>query len=212
MIIKLNILHMKRLFSIFLFALIGVNGLAQQLQNTDWTVTDTTDTFYIYFSFSSNTLSYSYDGISFTDIATFVENGNNYTMIDLASGPCPSDTGKYTFMIQNDSLFFTMLEDDCPTRPMIFEDYNWFIPQAGLDDLTNLGVNVFPSPSVDELTIQIPEDLLYEQYVITDLSGNIVLSDKLNSMSSVLDIQSLNSGTYFLAIVNYNSPIKFIKE
>lgn len=203
---------MKRLFSILLFVLIAVNGLAQQLQNTDWTVTDTTDTFYIYFSFSTNTLSYSYDGMSFTDIATFVENGNNYTMIDLASGPCPSDTGKYTFVIQNDSLFFTMLEDSCPTRPMIFQDYNWFIPQVGLEDISSIDVRVFPNPSMDKLTVQISEYLLHSEYEISDLSGNIVQSGILNTMSKILDIHSLVSGTYFLTFTKYHSPIRIVKE
>ena len=123
---------MKKLFTLLYLLFIGINGYSQQLQNTQWTVTDTTDVFYIYFKFGIDTLSYSYDDISYTNIATYQESGNNFTMIDLPSGPCPSDTGKYTFFILNDTLNFTLVNDDCPTRPMIFQDYNWFVSNVGL--------------------------------------------------------------------------------
>lgn len=201
---------MKKIFALLLLNTIGLSTIAQQLENTTWTVTDTVDAFYIYFSFNEDTLSYSYDGILYTDIATYMETGNMFTMIDLASGPCPGDTGEYTFLVQNDSLFFTLVNDLCPTRPMIFQDYNWFIPQLGISQMIDIRVNVFPNPTEDQLKIQIPESLVNTIADLLDISGKKVLSTRLENLVSTVDIGHLLPGTYFLRLENEKTPIKVL--
>lgn len=201
---------MKKLFTLLSLLFIGINAQSQQLQNTQWTVTDTADVFYIFFKFNVDTLAYSYDDISYTNIATYQESGNNFTMIDLPSGPCPSDTGMYTFLIANDTLYFTLVSDSCPTRPAIFQDYNWFVSNVGLNELANSSIQVYPNPAIDKITIQTPAHVSSGNYWLTDQMGRKVLEGKLKPESTTVNIEHLKEGSYYLQTSFESKPYQII--
>lgn len=72
---------------------------------------------------------------------------------------------------------------------------------------------IYPNPSNDYIKIQLNNDIHDSTYTIIDQLGKNVLSGKLASEISVLDITKLSKGVYFLKIGNQNQEaFKIIKK
>jgi hypothetical protein len=74
---------------------------------------------------------------------------------------------------------------------------------SGLSE-ENLTWEIYPNPVNEELTIR--ADLSDGIAVITDFTGKIVIEKVLDSSEQVINLESLNSGMYFITINNDNSP------
>ncbi len=93
---------------------------------------------------------------------------------------------------------------------------------AFLGDYLNLSVPhpdtennfiVSPVPAHEFVTIQSLPDLLPADYIMLNLSGQIVMTGKLNSENSTLNISGLNSGIYFMRIgEERRHSYKIVKE
>lgn len=58
---------------------------------------------------------------------------------------------------------------------------------------------IYPNPAKEQLNIQFKDMLLNNTNLkLTDVSGNIILSQKITAYNIELDVHSLSSGTYFL--------------
>lgn len=81
---------------------------------------------------------------------------------------------------------------------------NWLVTPSvllgtvGIDQLTEVTVNVFPNPASSILTVS-SETQVY-QIEVVNLIGSIVLSEQVNSSNLRLDVSSLNHGMYFLRL------------
>jgi len=130
---------MKKNIFILIIVLCGLRSYSQTLSNSTWEVYDTTNTFFIFAKFTSDTASYSLDNINYTNTATFEESGANFTIIDLLSdsGVCGNDIGEYTFLIQGDTLEFTPIIDLCTTRNTALSSYYWVNIITGISDIAN---------------------------------------------------------------------------
>ncbi|MCF6130326.1 T9SS type A sorting domain-containing protein [Flavobacterium sp. AS60] len=74
-------------------------------------------------------------------------------------------------------------------------------------------VQVFPNPADDNLNIRIEDNsLLNEEYAIADLNGRILAKGVLNNPTSIINIEKLSKGMYFLIIAKGNLTEKFIKN
>lgn len=150
---------MKRQITL-LTIIIVLSGLcvrSQTLYNTKWSVYDTSSTFLVYFNFGTDTLSYSTDNVSYTNIATFSVSSNNFTIVDLSAATCPlSDTGRYTFLIQSDTLKYTLISDLCTSRSETFVTFHWVALLTGTETANQLSKNIFvyPNPFSNETTLQ----------------------------------------------------------
>lgn len=72
---------------------------------------------------------------------------------------------------------------------------------------------IFPNPADDQLTIKTNRELLDETFIISDPTGRMVLSGKLSSEISNLDISGLSAGSYILVIGQKNKyPYKLLKK
>jgi hypothetical protein len=72
---------------------------------------------------------------------------------------------------------------------------------------------IFPNPANDKLTIKTNRELINETYTISDPTGRIVISGKLTSEISNLDISGLSPGSYILVFGEKNkSPYKLLKK
>ena len=88
--------------------------------------------------------------------------------------------------------------------------------------ITNVAVNnislendlkVFPNPSMNFITITNKNNLVGEKYFITNLVGQTVLSGKLNMDETIVNLENLQSGMYFLSLDGMSKQsIKIIKE
>jgi hypothetical protein len=129
---------MKKYIFILIIVLYGLSGYSQTLSNSTWEVYDNTNTFFAYFQFTSDTLSFSSDNINYTNVSTFQESGAYFTIIDLLSANACSvtDIREYTFLIQSDTLEFTLISDLCATRPITLSSYYWVNLTTGIQEHT----------------------------------------------------------------------------
>lgn len=88
------------------------------------------------------------------------------------------------------------------------------ITTVGINNLSlENDLNVFPNPTKTSITITNKTNLIGKKYVITNLIGQIVLIGKLNLDETIVNLETLQSGMYFLSIDSLNKQsIKIIKE
>jgi len=208
-------LKKKFTFLTLAFALVSLVGFSQQLQNTTWTLYDSGSVLIGYFNFDTDTVSFSSNSTTYSNTATYIENGNNFTVFDLPGGNCPViDTGLYTFLIQNDTLKFTLLSDFCASRISVLTTYFWVRLLTGMQNVVSLStVKVFPNPATDEISIISGNNDIGISYLITDLQGKQLLIGRLLGETTTVDIKQLSAGLYFLQIgVENKQQIKVLKQ
>ena len=196
---------MKKIITLLtiLISLIGLKGYSQILTNTKWTVYDKSSIFFYYFNFNSDTIAYSKDNISYTNFATYTENGSIISIIDLAdSNGCPIiDTGIYAFQIKNDTLKFNLLKDSCKYRQPTMALYHWVKSYLGIRN-ENLSptLEIYPNPSNGKFTIN--SNGAISSIEVYNLTGKLLYSDyNLKRQNSVdIDLSNLQKGIYVARI------------
>jgi hypothetical protein len=71
---------------------------------------------------------------------------------------------------------------------------------ANIGEFNNSEIKIYPNPTNDFVTIQVPKNFENNQVEILDLSGKILFSKTL-SESALLDLSHLYAGTYFIRII-----------
>jgi PKD repeat protein len=84
------------------------------------------------------------------------------------------------------------------------------ISGIGLEENQLDVVQLFPNPASETVHIQVSNDMIGENYSITDLAGKELMSGTLSDVTSV-KIDTLASGVYFVLAGNA-SAVKFVKE
>jgi hypothetical protein len=87
----------------------------------------------------------------------------------------------------------------------------------GLKETTNTGYLIFPNPAINSLTVRFNTPVKGNaSYSIVDVTGKTVLANELETGTekAILNIEHLNSGIYFLHVINGAEVItkKFTKE
>jgi len=200
---------------ILVVAFSSVSSFCQSLTNTTWKVYDSVSSFYNYFRFDSLYLSYTTNEVNFNNVSTYYENGSDFTIIDIPGFVCSADTGRYTFLIHNDTLDFSLVNDTCPYRSLIIADYYWVrntITQVE-NTIYSFALKIFPNPANDEVFLQIASPELGVVYHIFNLLGSEVLKGSLESEITRVDISELQKGCYFIKVGNEpGQPFKIIKS
>ena len=184
-----------------------LNGLgiyAQTLTNTKWKVYSNFPL--IYFHFGTDTLSYSSDNISYSNVSIFKVNGNNFTINDLPLVGCLStDTGRYTFVIHNDTLKFTLVSDSCTSRATALTTDHFVRFYTSVRNLNDPpAIQLYPNPAGDEIFIKSDENLEGLTFYCYDGSGRQVLTGKLTGETTSIDIKQLTPGLYFFRIGEFS--------
>lgn len=204
--IKISLLAILLNFSLL------VSG--QQLANTTWEIYDTTGAFFLYFQFGSDTVGYSADNISFTDVATYSENGSQFMINDLPSGPCSAaDTGLYSFQILNDTLFFTLISEPCTGRDVTFADYTWVSTTAQLTENSAIDPGLFPNPATEKVFLKAGAVAAGTEIRLLDSYGRLVsVFYAAENGKTEIPVSELNPGLYFVEISSLNSRNSFVKN
>jgi len=185
------------LFIVLLFVSGGIKS--QTLANTKWKVYNSGNFFY-YFKFGADTISYSSNNIAYTNISTYTQSANSFTVVDLgSSASCPPGTpGIYTFAIQNDTLKFTLVNDPCVMRSPSFISYDWLDIYTSVKESSreHNAVNIFPNPSKGFFIIDAEGE---KEIVITNYLGIVV--KKLKTTEKRISTIHLPAGSYLVSIV-----------
>ncbi|MFT5819439.1 MAG: hypothetical protein ACI8ZM_000663 [Crocinitomix sp.] len=68
----------------------------------------------------------------------------------------------------------------------------------------DIPLQVYPNPTNDHINVVVSDDLLTATFVITDLSGKTILTDKVYANQMKFDFSELEKGQYILAIYGEN--------
>lgn len=195
----------KQITLLLLIMLMGSSSiLSQSLQNTTWTVYDTNNNFFLYFHFDADIVSYSNDNITYNNVATYQETGNDFTTIDLPeTRRCIGDIGRYTFLLQNDILKFTLVSDDCLSRPTTFTSYQWVRWQLGVQEINLVpSINMYPNPTSDLLTISFEEEI---NITVANLQGQII--KRIKTDTKTISLSGLATGIYIVSVFNKDNKL-----
>ncbi len=75
-------------------------------------------------------------------------------------------------------------------------------------------LNLYPNPASNQLTININERLVGSNFTILNMVGQRVLSGKINSRSTLLEVGGLPGGSYLVRVQSReaNAVLRFVKE
>lgn len=105
---------------------------------------------------------------------------------------------------------------------ILFKDNTTFTYFLGIDcgittgitpSTTSSVVNFYPNPATEFVTINTLPNLVGQTYRITSISGTQIAEGKLTDEVTVVDINALQAGLYFMIIGNRErETIKFVKQ
>ncbi len=185
-----------------IIAISSLCSYSQILSNTKWSVYDSSATLVTYINFNTDTLSSSPDNIFYNNFSTYQESGNNISFIDIPGGSClVTDTGRYTFLIHNDTLKFTLVSDLCTDRTLSLCTFYWIRLHTGIQGVNLLpALKIYPNPASDKILIKSNINIQGATYIISDQVGRQVLIGRLTNETTTVDINKLENGIYFLQI------------
>lgn len=91
-------------------------------------------------------------------------------------------------------------------NPVVLTNYAYSrtaVPQSVNDLTQTTSLEVFPNPTREQITIRQSGDA-YTQAKLTNSLGQLILTRKLNGHESIVNIQSLTTGIYFLELSGKN--------
>lgn len=102
---------------------------------------------------------------------------------------------------------------NCSNLSECFEMQTLSVEDSGIDKYKNIDFAVYPNPTTKYLNVDIQsENTGHEtQFKIIDITGKLVLEGNLDDKNQI-NIESLNKGTYFIKLSNYNETLKFVKN
>lgn len=79
-------------------------------------------------------------------------------------------------------------------------------------DYNEGSIQVYPNPSSDHITLNVNSKLIGSTYVISDQLGRTMITGKITSEETLLNISTLSKGVYILNIGNQSAYKKIIKN
>ena len=81
------------------------------------------------------------------------------------------------------------------------------------DQIQNNSISIFPNPAQNVINVMADNKLLSEIYSIYDNTGKVVLTGKLNSQNTTIELGNLSGGIYMFSVgENMKQSFKVIKE
>jgi len=83
-----------------------------------------------------------------------------------------------------------------------------YVSQASVELLNKVTFSIFPNPSTGSLSLN-SNSILQGQVKVFDLNGKLVYVDQMNGKSMEIDLNSVESGVYFITLRSDDSGISF---
>ena len=77
--------------------------------------------------------------------------------------------------------------------------------EVGRKAITETDIKIYPNPTSDEFTIELPFDETYFHVAIYDLNGKEVLNQDIAQKTSNISTNELTEGIYLIKLSNNNS-------
>jgi PKD repeat protein len=199
------------------FGLTYTAGLSSQLAQyyqtkSDNTIFNSTNDWNLLINNPSANFSESISGstATFSNSSSSVNSTLNYSW-DFGDGNTSSVLNPSHTYATNGTYTVTLIASNC-----IFSDTITNTIQIGtnsMEENTNTNFEFYPNPTTHQITINVEKQLLGSVYIIYDNTGTAVLNGNILSEQSVIDLEYLSKGIYFLSIgENFERTVKVIKE
>lgn len=189
------------------------NQLAQYYQSkSDNTIFNSANDWNLLINNPSANFSESISGntATFTNSSSSVNSTLNYYW-DFGDGNTSSVQNPSHTYTTNGTYTVTLIASNC-----IFSDTITNTIQIGtnsMEENTHTNFEFYPNPTTHQITINVEKQLLGSVYTIYDYTGKSILTGKILSEQSVIDLGDLSKGIYLLSIgENLERTFKVIKE
>ncbi len=197
-------IKMKKKFTIAIIipVIFGLGVCSQTLQNTTWKSFFPNGTFFMYYHIGIDTLSISSDNITYTNFGTYQAFENNLIVVDLPGGDCPlADTGRYTFLIHEDTLKFNLVSDPCAQRTTSMTTFHFVRFTSGIQNSTAIKkLKLFPNPANNQIGLSVSVKNGITRLSIFNVTGKRMLDKQLTETETQIDISALPQGVYFVRV------------
>jgi hypothetical protein len=212
--LKTGSMNIKAFLTTLITSLGTLTVFSQSLENTTWIVRDNLLDMVGYYRFANDTISVSLQNVVYVKTYTYFVSANTITIRDISPLSCGTKTGRYNFLIQDDSLMFTLISDSCTPRRTLFAYYHWVRFPAGIQNEKPVSaVEIYPNPADDVISVKAAIQMQNSQFIIMDQTGRRVLSGKLTGELTSADISQFPQGLYFLKIgENVNQRFMVIRK
>jgi hypothetical protein len=199
------------------FGLTYTAGLSSQLAQyyqtkSDNTIFNSTNDWNLLINNPSANFSESISGntATFTNSSSSINSTLNYYW-NFGDGNTSSVQNPSHTYATNGTYTVTLIASNC-----IFSDTITNTIQIGtnsMEENTNANFEFYPNPATHQITINVEKQLLGSVYIIYDNTGKAILTGKILSEQSVIDLVDLSKGIYLLSIgENLDRTFKVIKE
>jgi PKD repeat protein len=189
------------------------NQLAQYYQSkSDNTIFNSANDWNLHINNPSANFSESILGntATFANLSTSVNNTLTYSW-DFGDGNTSSVQNPSHTYTTNGTYTVTLIASNC-----IFSDTITNTIQIGtnsMEENTNTNFEFYPNPTTHQITINVEKQLLGSVYTIYDYTRKSILTGKILSEQSVIDLGDLSKGIYLLSIgENLERTFKIVKE
>lgn len=91
------------------------------------------------------------------------------------------------------------------------QPFEFFKAEAGINENNLLDVSLYPNPTNESVTIEIPtllNDLTYHLY---DMTGKLITTGDITDNKTLMNMSNYSSGEYHFTILSASQPIESIK-
>lgn len=72
---------------------------------------------------------------------------------------------------------------------------------------------VYPNPASEQLSLHVSQKLIGSGYILSDLTGRVLMSGVIHDQANPVNISQLNAGVYLIRFIGYDAkPISIVKH
>jgi PKD repeat protein len=147
---------------------------------------------------------------TFTNLSTSINNTLNYFW-DFGDGNTSSIQNPSHTYTTSGTYTITLIASDC-----IFADtsiYTIQIGTNGMKETSDSEFELYPNPTTKQINLMVDSNLLGSVYTVYDNTGKLVLTGKINTENTSVELGNLSAGLYLFRMgENFTQTIKVIKE
>lgn len=130
----------------------------------------------------------------------------------VATGGEASGTGGKMSYSAGQLNYITATGSGGTTNQGIQQPYEIFVTSGIEAANINLSASVFPNPALDFINLSLENaEMKGMSYTLIDVMGKIITQHKLNNRQTSISMKELDSGIYFIKVLNNNREVKIFK-